>query len=131
MARRHGSTPRGWHRRASPSRRATSALTARTVEGGAADQDAGPDRRPTPRTRLAGAIVDAVIELEPALPAETIPVVGDRRAATADRLGEDEVTCGDDAAALLARQARRRQTGASHGGKQVIAHRDVRRHARQ
>src|SRR5437763_176420 len=125
MPRRHGSTPRGWHRRASPSRRATSALTARTVEGGVADQDAGPDRRPTPRTRLAGAIVDAVIELEPALPAETIPVVGDRRAATADRLGEDEVTCGDDAAALLARQPRRAPPGPYAGAEQDLVRIDV------
>src|SRR5258708_39865636 len=97
--------PRSWHsarflhasangqRIVRPDRRAEdrsrrSALARGAVEARPPDDRARTDRGAAPHARLARAVVDAVLELEPALTAEAVAIVGDRRAATADRFRE-------------------------------------------
>src|SRR5437899_5979629 len=102
-----------------------SPLATRAVECRPPDDDARPDGRAAGRTGPTGTVVNSVVELEPALAAEAVPVVRDRRAAAADGLHEDRAACGHDPPAVVAREARRAAAGADAGPEEDLVRVDV------
>src|SRR3989442_12774711 len=86
--------PRRWR-----SERHALHLAARAVEARPPDDHARADRLCAAPTRLAGAVVDAMVELEPARAAEAVAVVGDGRAPAPDRVGEHGAGRADEARA--------------------------------
>src|SRR6266403_1445630 len=94
--RRSGSLPSGSITDATPeppprrcrSERHALHLAARAVEARPADDDPRADRLCAAATRLAGAVVDAMLELEPARAAEAAATPGDGRAPAPDRVLE-------------------------------------------
>src|SRR3989442_5627794 len=92
--------PRRWR-----SERHALHLAARAVEARPADDDPRADRLCAAATRLAGAVVDAMVELEPARAAEAVAIVGDGRAPTPDRVVEHGAGPADEARAVPTPQA--------------------------
>src|SRR5256886_11589897 len=102
-----------------------SPLATRAVECRPPDDDARPDRRAAGRTGPTGTVVNAVVELEPGLGAEAVPVVRDGRAAAADGLHENRAACGHDPPAVVPREARRPAAGADAGPEEDLVRIDV------